>query len=144
MFLSLFAISVTLAALQPEAGGARVLERSYWVHASLGLLTQKGYWGERFPATNPPTAKEIQNAARLLAGPYAANRLYLIYHSEIPPDEARTVFRSWKEASPPGIEIVPALVLKMYDKDRSPVFRAMTTPTRTRLCPRAGTALRRA
>ena len=30
-------------------------ERSYWVHASLGLFTQRGYFGNGYPATEPPT-----------------------------------------------------------------------------------------
>jgi hypothetical protein len=98
------------------------LERSYWLHASLGSLTQKGYWGEKFPPTPAPGREQVQRAARLLAGPYAANRLYLVYHGEMTATEARQVFGWWREVCPKSVELVPALVLRMYDKQQTPVF----------------------
>ncbi len=98
------------------------LERSYWVHASLGLFTQRGYFGEEFPATSPPSQSEVGNAARLLCGPYAANRLYLIYHREIPLDTAQEVFLWWRKSCPADIEVVPTILMRMYDKDQTPVF----------------------
>lgn len=98
------------------------LERSYWVHASLGATTQKGYWGPDFPSVEPPTRQEVEHAARLFSGPYAANRLYLIYHNEMPVEDAQRVFAWWREVCPKTVELVPALVLKMYDKKQSPVF----------------------
>ena len=60
------------------------LERSFWLHASLASTAQKGYWGPAFPASPSPTEPDIQNAAKLLTSTYAANRLYLVYHAEIP------------------------------------------------------------
>jgi hypothetical protein len=100
------------------------LERSYWLHASLASLPQKGYWGQDFPSAAKPAEAEIRNAARLLAGDYAANRLYLIYHNEIPPADAEQVFASWRRHCPAEVEIVPTLVLRAYDKQKSEVFSA--------------------
>lgn len=98
------------------------LERSFWLHASLGLFTQRNYFGAEFPATPMPTREQVTNAARLLTTTYAANRLYLIYHRELPVADALTVFRWWRDACGKGVEIVPTFVLKMYDKAQSPVF----------------------
>ncbi|MBI5829821.1 MAG: hypothetical protein HZB20_09860 [Chloroflexi bacterium] len=98
------------------------LERSYWLHASLASLPQRGYWGLDFPAATKPTEREIQNAARLLTGDYAANRLYLIYHNELSPADAEQMFASWRRHCPPEVEIVPTLVLCAYDKHKSEVF----------------------
>lgn len=98
------------------------LERSYWVHASLGAATQRGYWGTNFPAAAAPSGAEITKAAGLLSANYGANRLYLIYHNEIPALEARRVFSDWRSACPPAVELVPALVLRMYDRAQTPVF----------------------
>ncbi len=100
------------------------LERSYWLHASLASQPQRGYWGMDFPAATQPTETEVQNAARLLAGDYAANRLYLIYHSELSPAAAEQVFTLWRRHCPPEVEIVPTLVLRAYDKQKSEVFSA--------------------
>jgi hypothetical protein len=58
-------------------------ERSYWVHASLGLAVQRGYYGPGFPGAEAPSREQVGNAARLLAGRYGANRLYLLFHGEI-------------------------------------------------------------
>ena len=98
------------------------LERSYWVHASLGPFTQQNYFGPQYPATILPTQREIRNAAGLLIGRYGANRLYLIYHKEMPFADAQRVFEFWRAACPPAVEVVPALVLRMYDKDDTQVF----------------------
>lgn len=102
--------------------GAADLERSYWVHASLGQAVQRGYWGPGFPAADAPTREEVGRAARSLVETCGANRLYLIYHGEIPGDAARRVFQWWREACPASVELVPALVLRMYDRARTPVF----------------------
>lgn len=110
-----------LVGAELSAGHAK-LERSYWVHASLGLSTQKGYWGPDFLGVEPPTRQEVENAARLLTGPYKANRLYLIYHKEMPMADARWVFSWWREACPKSVELVPALLLRMYDKKQTAVF----------------------
>ncbi|MBI5773742.1 MAG: hypothetical protein HZA89_08370 [Verrucomicrobia bacterium] len=107
-----------------DAGQASPLERSFWVHASLGLMTQRNYFGPDFPATVMPWQTQVERAARLLTTTYAANRLYLIYHREVPVEEARTLFRWWRKACPQSVEIVPALVLRMYDRARTPVFAA--------------------
>jgi len=98
------------------------LERSYWVHASLGMLVQRGYYGADFPAATPPTREEVDNAARLLCGSCGANRLYLIYHREIADSDARRVFAWWRAACPGSVELVPALLVKMYDKPQTQVF----------------------
>ncbi|MCC7491329.1 MAG: hypothetical protein IT204_03235 [Fimbriimonadaceae bacterium] len=117
-FRLLLCLPVTaLAAPDPAA-----LERSYWVHASLGLFTQRGYFGPDYPASSPPTEAEVTRAVRLLAGPYAANRLYLIYHQELPLATAREVFRWWRAAAPAGLELVPTVLLRMYDPAGTPVF----------------------
>ncbi|MBI2298825.1 MAG: hypothetical protein HYU66_07740 [Armatimonadetes bacterium] len=111
-----------LGLLSLQAPPADRLGRSYWLHASLGDLTQRGYWGPDFPATPPPTGDEVRRAAALLTGPYAANRLYLVYHHELPLDQARTLFLTWREALPREVEVVPTLVLRMYDQAATPVF----------------------
>lgn len=98
------------------------LERSYWLHASLGLATQRGYWGWDFPKTPVATHAEVRNAARLLCGRGGANRLYLLYHHELPVPEALRLFRDWREACPRGVEVVPTVLLRMYDKAAAPVF----------------------
>ena len=98
------------------------LERSYWLHASLASAGQKGYWGAAFPAVVAPTEAEIGNAARLLAGPYAANRLYLVFHHEIELDDAERVLRAWRRHSPANVQLVPTLLLRMYDKGQTAVF----------------------
>ena len=76
------------------------LERSFWLHASLAASTQRGYWGPEFPASPTPTEADIRNAAKLLTGSYAANRLYLVYHHEIPFFDAEQVFRWWRQHCP--------------------------------------------
>lgn len=100
------------------------LEHSYWLHASLASLPQRGYWGMDFPAAAKPTELEVQNAARLLCGDYAANRLYLIYHNEISVADAEQVFGAWRRHCPLEVEIVPTLVLRAYDRIKGEVFSA--------------------
>ena len=100
----------------------RKLERSYWLHASLGESTQKGYWGLDYRATPPPSSVEVANAARLLTKDYGASRLYLIYHAEMPVEDAVRIFGWWRKNCPKDVEIVPALVLRMYDQPGTPVF----------------------
>lgn len=98
------------------------LERSFWLHASLATKSQKGYWGPTFPASPVPTETDIRNAAKLLTDHYAANRLYLVYHHEIPLQEAEQVFRWWRQYCPEKVQLVPTLVLRMYDEQQTPVF----------------------
>jgi hypothetical protein len=100
------------------------MERSFWVHASLAHVPQKGYWGTDFPSGDAPTKQNIQNAAKLLTGRYAANRLYLIYHHEISLQKAQQVFKWWREQCPMSVELIPTLVLRMYDKQQTEVFSA--------------------
>lgn len=100
----------------------RTLERSYWVSATLGTSIVRGYWHPNAAAGPPPADEEIRAAARLLCGHYGANRLYLIYHREVLPAEARRVFLAWRRACPPAVELVPTLVLLMYDGKQTPVF----------------------
>ena len=58
----------------------------------------------------------------LLTRSYAANRLYLVYHNELTPDDARLVFGWWRQHCPPHVRLVPTVVLCMYDEQLSPVF----------------------
>ena len=113
---------------------AMPLERSFWLHASLGLFTQRNYFGAEFPATPMPTREQVASAARLLTTTYAANRLYLIFHRELPVADSRTLFRWWRDACGKEIEIVPAFVLKMYDKAQTPVFSGDELTGLSRLC----------
>jgi hypothetical protein len=76
------------------------LERSFWLHASLAATAQKGYWGPAYPASPRPSEQDIRNAAKLLTSTHAANRLYLVYHAEIPVDDAEQVFRWWRHSRP--------------------------------------------
>ena len=120
-FLAVFAFAAVAAAEPPPAHDAARLERSFWLNASLAS-PKLGYWGADFSAAKRPADTEIANAARLLTGNAAANRLYLIYHRELPPEAAREVFCTWRKACPPEVELVPTLVLRMYDKKQTPVF----------------------
>ncbi len=97
------------------------LERSFWLNASLST-PKLGYWGSNFAPPTPPTPTEIANAARMLLEQANPNRLYLIHHSELPFAETARVFLAWRNACPAAVEIVPALVLRMYDKKATPVF----------------------
>lgn len=108
----------------PAKDPAPRLERSFWIHASLGLLTQRNYFGPDFPATAMPDEGQVENAARLLTTTCAASRLYLVYHREVSIEDARTLFRWWRRACPRAVEIVPALVLRMYDREMTRVFAA--------------------
>lgn len=98
------------------------LERSFWLHASLAATAQKGYWGPAYPASPSPTESDIRNAAKLLTNTYAANRLYLVFHAEIPVDDAERTFRWWRQHCPQTVTLVPTLVLRMYDNQQTPVF----------------------
>lgn len=115
-------IGIAPASEAPPDSRLEALERSYWLHASLALKPHKGYWGPDLPLSETPSETEVANAAKLLAGPYAANRLYLVCHGEISRDDAWQVFRRWRRHTPQDVEIVPTLVLRMYDKQLTPVF----------------------
>lgn len=103
---------------------AEAWERSFWLHASLGEKTLRGYWGTAFPANTAPSPEEIRRAAKLLTDAYAADRLYLIYHLELPIEEAEAMFLAWRAACPRTVDLVPTLVLRMYDRENTPVFSA--------------------
>lgn len=119
----LLSILVVVTASTSAHGAGHVpLERSFWVHASLGLFTQQNYFGTNYPGTPLPEQQQVGNAARLLGRDCAANRIYLIYHRELPVDDARRLFTWWRQACSNTVEIVPALVLRMYDRDQTPVF----------------------
>lgn len=122
--LAILSVPVAVAAPKPDA---RRLERSYWLHASLADDTRRGYWGPAYPAPPAPTEGEVRAAARLLCGPMGANRLYLIYHGEITASDATRVFGWWRRACPRGVEIVPTLVLRMYDREMTPTFTTEQT-----------------
>lgn len=106
----------------PEGVEPRKLERSYWLHATLGASVQRGYWGADYPVTRVPTDAEVRNAARMLTGSYGANRLYLIYHREVPIADFLRVLAAWRKECPRAVELVPTLVLRMYDAATTPVF----------------------
>lgn len=114
---------LAMIALPSPAALAR-LERSYWVHASLGARLQRGYWGPDFPADSPATDAEIARAATLLKDTYGATRLYLILHREIADAEARGSLLAWRAALGKRAELVPTLVLSMYDAPATPVWSA--------------------
>jgi len=118
LFVLLGPCRISLGAEQNLAS----LERSFWVHASLADVPARGYWGTDFPGSNRPTEKDVQNAAKMFAGVYAANKLYLVYHREISIGEAEETFRFWRQYCPKDVQIVPTLVLKMYDKSQTQVF----------------------
>ena len=98
------------------------LERSYWLHASLGASLVKGYWAKDAPVGPLPTADQINHASKLLVEHYGANRLYLIYHNEISPSEFGSLLKLWRTACPRTVELVPTLVLRRYDKEQGQVF----------------------
>ena len=120
--VAVLAVFSMLTGLARADDGSLPLERSYWLHASLADDARLNYWGTGFPPAAPATDGEIANAARLLSQDFAANRLYLIYNREIPLDAAMRVFRSWKRHCPRGVEIVPTLLLRMYDAGMAEVF----------------------
>lgn len=103
------------------AAVAGELERSFWLNASL-TVPRLGYWGPGFAPPKAPSTEEIGAAARVLLEQARPNRLYLIHHHELPFAEITRVFRDWRRACPASVEIVPALVLRMYDKAAAPVF----------------------
>ncbi|MCX6911398.1 MAG: hypothetical protein NTY01_25605 [Verrucomicrobia bacterium] len=121
--LAICLAAACFAAEPPATHDLALLERSFWLNASLASPTL-GYWGAGFPKARRPSDAEIANVARLLARDAAANRLYLIYHRELPLEEAHEVFLAWRKACPPEVELVPTLVLRMYDKKQTPVFTA--------------------
>ena len=112
---------VALIVFVTAAGHAQ--ERSLWINAAL-TAPKRGYWGTAFPEAPPPSAAEIANAARVLVRDANPTRLYLIHHHEMPIASALTLFRDWRKAVPATVELVPALVLRMYDKAMTPVFSA--------------------
>lgn len=110
------AIEFTSPSLQKQ------LERSFWVNASLSDDTRKGYWGQDFPSASPPYPSQIKNAVYLLSKTYGANRLYLIYNHEFSIEQAEKVYLSWKKYASPTLDLVPTLLLLMYDNNQTPVF----------------------
>ena len=100
----------------------KALERSFWLHASLGASIVKGYWAKDAPVGPLPTEDQIRCASKLLVEHYGANRLYLVYHNEATPAEFGSLLRLWRRASPGSVELVPTLVLRRYDKDQGQVF----------------------
>jgi len=117
--LTIAALMIACASLQCAA---RPLDRSYWIHATLGASVVKGYWAREAPVGPEPTADEIRSAAKLLTGHYAANKLYLMYHEEVAIPRLARILRIWRSACPREVELVPALVLRMYDRERHEVF----------------------
>lgn len=98
------------------------LDRSYWIHASLGASLVKGYWGPEAPVESQATNDEVRRAAALLTGHYGANRLYLIYHKEVSISDYVRLLRIWRNACPRTVELIPTLVLTMYDKPQTHGF----------------------
>lgn len=98
------------------------VERGYWLHASLASKGIRGYWAADALPDATPTENEVRSAARLLTGEYAANCLYLMYHGEIGRTDFERSMRAWREQCPGEVEIVPTLVLRMYDKAQTRVF----------------------
>ena len=117
----LFCLLTVLSLCSAAAHDLAKLERSFWLNASLAV-PKLGYWGTTFPPPKPPTTTEIKNAASVLIAQASPNRLYLIHHHELPFAETARVFRDWRKACPSSVEIIPALVLRTYDKATAPVF----------------------
>lgn len=135
--LCLAAVLCAASAQAADEAALTKLERSYWLHASLASSPLRGYWGMDLPAAAKPSEAEVRNAARLLSGDYAASRLYLIYHKELPLADAETVFTLWRQACPREVEIVPTLVLRAYDKQKSEVFSPGDLARLAAFCKRA-------
>lgn len=112
---------LVMALLFTATAAAGEMERSFWLNASLAV-PRLGYWGAGFAPPQAPSAEEVSRAARVLLEQARPNRLYLIHHRELPFAEITRVFRDWRRACPASVEIVPALVLRMYDKEAAPVF----------------------
>jgi len=106
----------------PKAVDPARLERSYWIHASLGASLEKGYWVDKASVGALPTPAQVRNAAKLLTDHYAANRLYLVYHNEISARQFGELLRLWRAACPKDVELVASLVLRRYGKDGGQVF----------------------
>lgn len=105
----------------PEPGPVEKndFELSYWVDMDLTGSHLRGYWynvAEREPEIpDAAVAAWIENACRQLDQTYAAGKLYVIYHRQYEPEEARQVMLDWKAAAGRyGIEVVPTLVLQSY------------------------------
>lgn len=112
---------LAIASCEAGAHDLKKLERSFWLNASLAA-PKRGYWGTEFPGPKAPTSYEVANAARVLMQDANPNRLYLIHHHELSAERTMQLFRDWRKAVPATVEIVPALVLRMYDKALTPVF----------------------
>lgn len=121
--LHLLCLFAALPLTPAQAHDLPKLERSFWLNASLAV-PKLGYWGTNFPPPAPPTPAEITNAAQTLIQQANPNRLYLIHHHELPFVETARIFRDWRKACPASIEIIPALVLRLYDRKAEPVFSA--------------------
>jgi hypothetical protein len=115
VLLALGLMSLTNARGDSGAPDLKRLERSFSIHASLSSLARYGHSGANFVPEVAPSEEEIRNAARLLTSDYAANRLYLIYQHELSVPEIETTFRIWRQACPPEVALVPALILRAND-----------------------------
>ena len=92
-------------------------ETSYWIDLDLAEHSMRGYWRpvESLDPEATPDSIEIANATRLLADEYGADKLYVVYHRQFEPDDARRVMGYWKsEGDRHGLEIVPTLVIESY------------------------------
>jgi hypothetical protein len=105
-----------------SAAELKTLERSYWIHATLGASLVKGYWAKQAAVGSLPCEYEIRNAMRLLRTYYGASRLYLIYHNEVPIRDFVETYRIWQVASAGAVDLVPTFVLRSYDKEQREVF----------------------
>ncbi|MEQ2010530.1 MAG: hypothetical protein ABMA26_27400 [Limisphaerales bacterium] len=121
--LLLAALTLPFIAWSAPSGGHELakLERSLWISASLATPT-RGYWGRSFPEAVTPSETQIANAVGVLVRDANPSRLYLVHHHEFPFSRTAEVFRAWRRACPASVELVPALVLRMYDKEGTPVF----------------------
>lgn len=127
-----------VALASPQKIDTRWLERSYWIHASLTVRADRGYWGATYARPQAPTAEEIKRAAHTLCDKYGANRLYLIMHNELTIEDAERCLLAWHAGAPRAVQIVPTFVLRMYDHDITPVY---TSAEIHRLCTFAKTRI---
>ena len=108
------------------------VERSFSVDACLTTLGRQGHSATNLPSAFMPTETEIQRAAHLLTGDYAANRLYLIYRKDMAIVDAERVFETWRRSCPPEVDVVPALMLHPWNSQQDELFSSAEMKLLTR------------
>lgn len=102
---------------RPETRLHAGFERSYWVDIDLRQNNGRGYWKPvgSLPPDTAPTQEAVRNAVRELAHRYGGDKIYVVYHRQFEPAQAKELLLAWKEAARrQGVEVVPAVVLEDY------------------------------